>query len=273
LDSTALIHPFEFLSMNAGRIAEVLAPLTQLAGNSPRLSASPLVLHDQTGRSVELPRFLLCGPEGGGDRICIGIFAGIHGDEPGGIQAINELVEEIENDPSLVQGYQLFFYPICNPSGFVHRTRCSSSGKDLNREFWTGSLQPEVRALETEIWTHAFHGIITLHSDDTSRGLYGFVDGAVLSGHLLEPALLRAEKFLPRDRRRTIDGFPARRGIIHSRYNGALKSPQGLKQPPFEITFETPQEAPLHLQAEALNAALEAVLTEYRYLVAVAQNI
>jgi hypothetical protein len=130
-----------------------------------------------------------------------------------------------------------------------------------------------VRFLETEVWTHAFHGIVTLHADDTSDGVYGFVNGAVLSEHLLDPALRSAEAFLPRNRRRKIDGFPARRGMIYSSYDGVLKSPTGMRQPPFEITLETPQNAPLHLQVDAINAALHTVLVEYRYLMAIAQNI
>lgn len=35
----------------------------------------------------------------------------------------------------------------------------------------------------------------------------------------------------------------------------------------------TPQKSPLHLQVEAFNAALKTILVEYRYLMAVAQNI
>ena len=114
---------------------------------------------------------------------------------------------------------------------------------------------------------------MTLHSDDTSDGLYGFVNGAVLSEYLLEPALRAAEHFLPRNQRGTIDGFPANRGIINSCYNGVLKSPQGLAHPPFEITFETPQRFALHLQVEAVNAALHSILAEYRTIISVAQNI
>jgi murein peptide amidase A len=162
---------------------------------------------------------------------------------------------------------------VCNPTGFADRTRHSRAGVDLNREFWQDSPHPEVRALETEIWTHAFHGIVTLHSDDTSDGLYGFVDGAVLSEYLLEPALRSAETFLPRNKRGTIDGFPANRGIINSCYNGVLKSPKGLAHPPFEITFETPQRCATHLQVEAVNAALHTILGEYRTIISVAQNI
>jgi murein peptide amidase A len=252
---------------------KLLAPFDEIALNSHNLVAKPLAEFESRGRKYSLPRYVFLGPKGGGDTIRIGVFATIHGDEPEGALALVRLITALEKNPELAQGYALFIYPVCNPTGFEDNTRHSRSGVDLNRAFWTGSQEPEVRSLETEIWAHAFHGIVTLHANDSSNGIYGYVNGAVLSEHLLEPALRSAEAFLPRNKRRTIDGFPARRGIIYASYNGMLQSPKGLKQPPFEITLETPQRAPLHLQVEALNAALQTVLVEYRYLMAVAQNI
>jgi hypothetical protein len=213
------------------------------------------------------------GPKGGGDTIRIGIFAAIHGDEPEGALGLLKLLSLLERNPEIAQGYALFFYPVCNPTGFEDNTRHSRNGQDLNRQFWQNSPEPEVRFLETEIWTHAFHGILTLHSDDTSEGLYGFVNGSVLSENLLEPALRAAETFLPRNKRREIDGFQARQGIISQGYPGVLRSVPGLSTPPFEVTLETPQKMPLHLQAEAFAVALETILVEYRYLMAIAQNI
>jgi len=254
-------------------IDKLVAPFEEMALDSNYLLAKPLSEFESNERKYHLPRYVLLGPKGGGDTIRIGLFATLHGDEPEGALALVRFITELEKNPELARGYALFIYPVCNPTGFEDNTRHSRGGVDLNREFWTGSQQPEVRALETEIWTHAFHGIVTLHADDTSHGIYGYVNGAVLSEHLLEPALRAAEAFLPRNKRRTIDGFPARRGIIYSSYNGMLQSPKGLAQPPFEITLETPQHAPLHLQVEALNAALQTALVEYRYLMAVAQNI
>ncbi len=47
----------------------------------------------------------------------------------------------------------------------------------------------------------------------------------------------------------------------------------GMTWPPFEITLETPQKAPLHQQVDALVAALQTILVENRYLQAIAQNI
>jgi protein MpaA len=250
-----------------------VSPFDEIALNSHYLLSRPLTAFESDGRQYTIPRYLFLGPKGGGDTIRIGIFATIHGDEPEGALGLVRFINALERNPELAKGYALFIYPLCNPTGFEDNTRHSRGGVDLNREFWIDSPHPEVRALETEIWTHAFHGIVTLHSDDTTDGLYGFVDGAVLSEYLLEPALRSAETFLPRNKRNIIDGFPANRGIINSCYNGVLKSPKGLAHPPFEITFETPQRFALHLQVEAVHAALQTILAEYRTIISVAQNI
>jgi protein MpaA len=254
-------------------IRRLLAPLDQLADASPRMISKSLGQFESEGLSYRLPRYVYLGPPGGGDRIRLGIFATIHGDEPEGALALARFLSALEQDPDIARGYALFIYPVCNPTGFEDGTRYSRSGRDLNREFWRQSPAPEVRYLESEICLHAFDGIITLHSDDTSDGLYGFVGGAVLSENLLEPALRVAERFLPRNRRRRIDGFAARRGVVTDCYPGVLRSLPGLPRPPFEITFETPQKFPLPRQVGAFAAALETILIEYRCLMAIAQNI
>jgi len=227
----------------------------------------------ETRYRIRLPRFLFIGPKGGDDPIRIGIFAGIHGDEPAGAYAAVSLLQMLERDPEIAKGYWLYVYPVCNPTGFERQTRCSARGYDLNREFWNNSDEPEVRCLETELWTHAFDGIISLHSDDTSTGMYGFVRGATLSRHLLEPALKAAEEVLPRNRDKFIDGFPASNGLIRQCYNGVLSAPPRLKPKPFELLLETPGLAPLLHQQQALVLAMSTILTEYRELMGYAPNL
>lgn len=246
------------------RIREALAPLEGLVPCRPLRSI---------GADLELACYRFAGPAGGGDPVRIGLFAGIHGDEPAGTHALVRLVSRLAAKPALATGYELFFYPICNPFGFSGASRFSRSGKDLNREFWKNSSEPEVRLLEQEIRAHAFHGLLSLHSDDTSSGLYGFVRGAVLTRGLLEPALAAAEKVLPRNRESLIDGFPAENGIISQCYDGILTSPPELCPAPFEIILETPHKAPEHLQIEAIVVAIETVLTEYQKLLAFAANL
>lgn len=227
--------------------------------------------------STTLPRVRFSGPCGGDDTIRIGVFATIHGDEPGSGLGLLHFLQQLGQDPSVAQGFVIDAFPICNPTGYENGTRTSRSGKDLNREFWNGSQEPEVQILENVILERRYHGIVSLHCDDTSHGLYGFLSGknsgAVLSANLLEPALAATEAFLPRNLDAKIDGFHARNGILSSCYDGVLRAPNTVSPPPFEITFETPQRAPEDLQVLAFNAALLTILTEYRNLQAYGQHL
>jgi hypothetical protein len=184
-----------------------------------------------------------------------------------------QFIKSLEARPELAAGYYLSFYPVCNPTGFEDGSRCSRRGKDLNREFWRNSAEPEVRLLQADLVSRSFQGIISLHTDDTSDGFYGFAHGATLTKYLIEPALRAAEKLLPRDERPVIDGFNARRGIIRDGYEGILSAPPKIRPRPFEIILETPAPPPEYLKQLAFVAALQTILNEYRKFIAYAPNL
>jgi hypothetical protein len=254
-------------------IADLLAPLDTIAFQSSNI----VVNHDAHfkigGETYELPRYLFVGPSGGDAPIHVGIFAGIHGDEPEGSHAIVQFIRLLEARPELATGYCLSFYPLCNPTGFEDGTRFSRRRKDLNREFWKNSPEPEVRLLQAELVSRSFQGIISLHTDDTSDGFYGIVRGATLTKHLIEPALRAAEQLLPRDERPVIDGFAARRGVIYETFDGILGAPPKVRPRPFEIILETPQSPPAYLKEASFVAALQTILAEYQKFIAYAPNL
>jgi murein peptide amidase A len=254
-------------------ILDLLAPLERIAATSSSLVSNHGAKFEICGESYQLPRYLFLGPEGGGDTMRIGVFAGVHGDEPEGVHALIRFLRLLDDEPELAKGYCLFAYPICNPTGFEDRTRHARSGLDPNREFWRGSSEPEVKLLESELVSHSFHGIISLHTDDGSHGFYGFAHGATLTRNLIEPALQAAEHFLPRNANDTIDGFRARNGIIRDGYQGVLRAPPSVRPRPFEITLETPQAPPSYLKEAAFVAALRIILARYRELIAYAPNL
>ncbi len=254
-------------------LADLLAPLDRLAVNSPNLVANHEARFDVDGEGYELPRYLFVGPRGGDTPIGIGVFAGIHGDEPEGVHALVQFIKLLEAHPELAAGYYLSFYPVCNPTGFEDGTRFSRRGKDLNREFWRNSAEPETRLLQAELISRSFQGIISLHTDDTSNGFYGFAHGATLTKHLIEPALQAAEKLLPRDGRPVIDGFKARNGVIFEAYEGILSAPPKVRPRPFEIILETPASPPAFLKEAAFILTLKSILTEYRKFIAYAPNL
>lgn len=259
------------------RPERVLSYLDSVTESSRHLLSRAVQKFECDGQECAIPRFIWSGPPGGNDTFRLGLFATLNGDEPEGAFALTRFISALEKQPEVARGYAFSVYPLCNPTGFEDNTRLSRTGHALNRLFWTESDAPEVRFLESEIWMQAFHGIINLRSDADSPGVYGFASGAVIAQALLEPALKGAEAYLPRNRRREIEGIPARRGMVYADiYNacrGALRAVPGLDNPPFEITLATPRAAAVHLQVEALNAALLAILTEFRSLQAYAQNL
>lgn len=254
-------------------IADLLASLDMIAVHSSNLVVNHDAQFNVGNETYELPRYLFVGPRGGDTPIHVGIFAGIHGDEPEGSFAVVQFLKLLESKPELATGYYLSIYPVCNPTGFEDRTRFSRRGKDLNREFWKNSSEPEVRLLQAELVSHSFQGIIALHTDDTCDGFYGIARGATLTKDLIEPALRAAEKLLPRDERPIIDGFAARRGIIYDTFDGTLSAPPKVRPRPFEIILETPQSPPAYLKEAAFIAALQTILIEYQKFIAYAPNL
>jgi hypothetical protein len=194
----------------------------------------------------------------------VGIFAGIHGDEQSGVIASMELLHHLEAEPQLGEFYELYIYPVCNPWGFEECRREGKSGKDLNRCFWSEEEEAEVRLLEQELRAKQFDGIIALHTDDTSDGIYGYVNGSTLTRHLLEPALRSASSVIPRDNRPHIDTHPATESIISGGYQGILAAPKEQHPQPFSIVFETPHHPPLGIQVEAHLVAMKKILGLYR---------
>jgi murein peptide amidase A len=261
--------PNQLASDNGRRsIQRFLGPLLRLT----EAQADFLGSFEVDGKNYFVPRFTFQGPNSS-DPIRIGLFAAIHGDEPAGALAASRFLLDLVKEPPLAENFQVQIYPICNPTGFEDNTRHSRRGHDLNREFWKSSVEAEVQILEHELRTRHFSGIIQLHADDTSDGIYGFVRGHTLTENLLRPAICEAGKVLPRNINATIDGFAARDGIIYDHYEGVLAAPAQMEPVPFEIIFETPHHAPVELQVEALVVALRTILNEYRRLISFAANI
>jgi hypothetical protein len=255
-------------------VRALIRPLEEAARESLHLFTAHLELPGPSGTRVTIPRFLFAGPgSGGATFLRVGIFGGLHGDEESGALGAVAFLEKVLRDPEIARGYELFVYPVCNPTGYADDTRWSRRGPDLNREFWRDSSEPEVVLLERQLLNLAFDGIISLHADDTSAGLYGFVNGHALTRHVLEPALARASAVLPRNFDKSIDNFQANEGIIEAGYPGMLTAPPAQHPRPLEIVFETPALAALDRQVEAHALALEEILLRFRALLAEAQSI
>jgi len=179
----------------------------------------------------------------------------------------------LQTTPELARNFFFFVYPICNPTGFEDDTRCSRRGRDLNREFWNNSREPEIALLQSEICSHALDGIISLHTDDSSSGLYAFTRSYTVGKNLVEPALVAADPILPRNMNEVIDGFPAKDGVVRAVYTGAISGPPKIRPRPFEIALCAPKHAARYQVEQGLVLALQSILANYRELKAYAQHL
>jgi len=238
-----------------------------------RLEKHTIADFTSDGRDYEISVYQFAGPQAAHDPIRLGLFAGVHGDEPAGTETLLHFLDSLASEPDRATGYELWVYPCVNPTGAEDGTRENRWGKDLNREFWRGSQQPEIKALEAELAQRQFQGLITLHTDDTCEGHYGYLHGEALDDALLRSALLAAERMFPRDRRDKIDGFTAREGIIRDCFTGILSAPPQQRPRPFNLIFETPARPPLATQIAANVAALDAILATYRGFIAYGQDL
>lgn len=254
-------------------LTSLLAGFRKLSVRSPELLGSLLGEVGRAGERGPLERYTWNGPRGGGDRLKIGLFAGIHGDEPAGGWALLDFAAALLAQPELGEGFEFVFYPCVNPTGLVAGTRFNAAGFDLNREFWSGSAQPEVRLLERELAAQVFDGIIALHADDTSEGLYGYARGRLLAEELLRPALAAASVVLPANHAEVIDGFRAERGLIRDCFCGVLAAPPEQRPQPFEIIFETPALEPLDAQRAAAVLGLHGLVSTYRRFISYAAGL
>jgi hypothetical protein len=248
-------------------------PFLALAEVCPEVVGAVAGAFEVGEQRYTIPRFVFHGPDLNVPPIRLGLFALLHGDEPAGALGLQHLLNSLVDDPAPARGYELTLYPLCNPTGYEDSTRHNRAGRDLNREFWRGSALPEIRILEAELRERQFDGVIALHADDTSDGLYGYTQGRVLNENLLVPALRASQHVLPVNPRPLIDGFPAEEGIVQDCFQGILAPPPDQLPRPFEIIFETPAAAPMTRQIEAISCALRSVLAEYRGFIAQGANL
>lgn len=143
------------------------------------------------------------------------IAAGIHGDEPAGVEAAARFIETARDDAALLSRFSFTIFPCNNPTGFELGTRENANGVDLNREFAARRPQPEVEIITGALEGLCFDLVFEMHEDVDSPGLYLYelVDNA--KDHLGERIVGAAERVgCPINTSRRIEGMSARDGII-----------------------------------------------------------
>jgi murein peptide amidase A len=161
------------------------------------------------GRSYSLVKFVL----GEGNRYKALISAGIHGDEPSGIETICAFLENNMYENYLDE-WELTFLPCINPYGYEYGTRENHYGNDLNRLFKHKDPPVEVKFAKG-VLEKPYELSIELHEDCISHGYYLYQLGTHSEDDQIGKEILKKVKYaMPINLEDEIDGHSAQNGIM-----------------------------------------------------------
>ena len=193
------------------------------------------------------------------------ISAGIHGDEPAGPLAVRQLLR----DNRWPQNLDLWLCPCLNPTGFALSRRENDRGIDLNRQYRSPAAAEIVAHTGWLQRQPEFDCSLCLHEDWESRGFYVYELNADRRPSLAESIVKRVADVCPIDPSETIEGRPARNGIIRPEIDPRTRPdwPEAFflvtHKTRLSCTLEAPSDYPLSVRVAALvtgvNAALELV--------------
>ena len=141
------------------------------------------------------------------------ITAGIHGDEPEGVEALCAFFEG-HLCRQWAHRWELTVLPCMNPWGYEYNRRTIHDGRDLNREFRSSHPPSEVLFVQS-LDLDGYELSLDLHDDADSSGyyLYQTVDSDK-EAKASESILRRVNHVMPINRDSEIEGRPVRHGVI-----------------------------------------------------------
>lgn len=192
------------------------------------------------------------------------LSAGIHGDEPSGVEALCAFLEAGTYRRWLPR-WALTILPCLNPWGYEQGTRGNQAGADLNREFKSPHPPPEV-AFARSVLDQRFDLSLELHDDVDSAGYYLYETTPDEAGALGHQVLTRVSAAVPINAEAEIDGRPASGGVIprslrsHPAPWWSMALYALSRGTPCCLTLEAPGRVPMETRVRAHLAAIEAAL-------------
>ena len=139
-------------------------------GELPGVVVDRIGEFESRGRSYPLFRARLGSP--GEGKLRVMIDAGIHGDEPAGVEAALRFIEANAANEDLLSRFAFTIFPCNNPTGWERDTRENADGIDLNRSFNVRKLPAEAAIISDALQGHCFDLIFEMHEDVDAAGLY-----------------------------------------------------------------------------------------------------
>lgn len=148
------------------------------------------------------------------------VAAGIHGDEPAGVEAALRFIETNRDGSDLLDRFAFTVFPCNNPTGWEANTRENWSGIDLNRQFAARRPAPEAELIARSLEGRCFDLVFEMHEDVDSHGFYLYEIAGDSRLHIGEAIVEAVESAgFPVNRDDCIEGLPAHGGIIRRSIN------------------------------------------------------
>ncbi len=154
------------------------------------------------------------------------VSAGIHGDEPAGVECAVRLIEQLADTTHqnffrlLLKEFNWIISPCDNPYGYEHDTRKNALGNDLNRMFETPNQCPETKFITESLLRTQTHPktkitlALDLHEDTDSTGFYLWERRASTSSPIGNAIVKHIENICPINREPMIENHRNDNGVI-----------------------------------------------------------
>ena len=128
---SVIYHHYPFKEVRD--VSVIRARLQQAVSNSDRLKMK--VTGQVVYQEHSLPIWLVTYSNSAQPRYQVFVSAGIHGNEPAGVEAVVSLIEEIAQNDKLLPAVQIEFMPLLNPWAWVRDLKWNGDAIDVNRKF------------------------------------------------------------------------------------------------------------------------------------------
>jgi len=145
--------------------------LPELGAALGRTGISLQTLGQVSYGASSLPLWVLRQPAANPAAKTICLMAGIHGNEPAGVQALLALLQDMQTQPAAFAAHRYVIVPLANPWGWTHDLRHNGDNRDAARQFTDGSAQ-EATLLKKLFSAEHCDLLVDLHEDRFHAGFY-----------------------------------------------------------------------------------------------------
>ncbi|MDR1190455.1 MAG: M14 family metallocarboxypeptidase [Verrucomicrobiales bacterium] len=194
------------------------------------------------------------------------LSAGIHGDEPAGVYAVQQLLA----DGFFDRRARWLVCPMLNPTGLANGIRENSQGLDLNRDY---RVRRSAEVIAHCAWLAArppCQLALSLHEDWETGGFYLYEINTSARPCIGPAVLAKTGAVMPAETRGVLDGHQvtAPGYILHPpEADEPCNWPEAIHltkaQPLLSCTFETPSRLPLPLRVQTHVVAARAAVDEF----------